>query len=186
MSRTVPAPFLTALGNGTVEPFFAVDLLFDSPNQLYLWTGIGNKTIGSNTYVGTGSLLTISESQETNDLTVNGIALTLSGVTTNLVSLALQEPYQNRQCKVYLGLEGQSNLIEIFSGRMDKMVIEDGPESSTISLQVEHKLVALERAAVQRYTEQSHKAIDSGNSSDTFFSFIADIQDKPITFGKKS
>jgi len=69
---------------------------------------------------------------------------------------------------------------------MDKMVIEDGPESSTISLQVEHKLVALERAAVQRYTEQSHKAIDSGNSSDTFFSFIADIQDKPIIFGKKS
>lgn len=186
MSRTVPSSFLTKLSGSTLEPFYAVDLEFDSPNALYLWTGLGDKTIGGNTYTGAGSLLTVSDAEETNDLTVNGITLTLSGVTSDLVSKALAEPYQNRVCKVHFGVEGDSNLIEVFSGTMDTMVIEDGPETATISLAVEHKLVALERPVVQRYTEESHKAISTANSSDTFFSFLADLQDKTVTWGKKT
>lgn len=186
MGRTVPASFLTKLSGASVEPFYAVDLLFDGANKLYLWTGLGNKTINSNTYVGAGTVLNISGSEETNDLSVSGITLTLSGVSSDMVSKALSEPYQNRECKVYFGVEGDSNLIEIFSGSMDRMTIEDTPESATITLTVEHKLVALERPVVQRYTEESHKAIDSGNSADTFFSFLADLQDKKITFGRKS
>jgi len=185
MSRTVPAAFLTALGQGTIEPFYAVDFLFDSPNQLYLWTGLGDKVIGSNTYAGVGELLTISETSESNDLTVSGLTISLSGAKASLVSLALQEPYQNRKCRLLFGLNGQSDVIELFSGRMDKMAIEDGPDSSVITLAVEHKLVALERPVVQRYTDESHKAISSDNSSDTFYSFLADIQDKPVTFGRK-
>ena len=56
MSRTINSSLLTALTGSVVEPFYAVELFFDS-ETLRLWTGIGDRTINSNTYLGTGSLL---------------------------------------------------------------------------------------------------------------------------------
>ena len=41
MVRTLPTEISNALDNSVVEVFFAVDLLFDSPNEMYLWSGIG-------------------------------------------------------------------------------------------------------------------------------------------------
>jgi len=184
MTRTIPAAFATALGGDAIQPFYAIDLLFDSPNSMYLWTGFGDKTIWSNTYAGVGDAIQVSETGESSDLSVKGLTLTLSGVKSSLVTKALAEPYQNRTCKLYFGLIGQSDVIELFTGRMDKMVIRDGPETATIALSVEHKLAALERAVVRRYTEESHKALTTG--TDTFFTFLADLQDKPIVWGKPS
>jgi hypothetical protein len=197
MTRTVPSGFLTALSQATVEPFYAVEMLFDDTdgtlyssgsyqgNQaLRLWTGIGDKVIGSKTYQGAGQLLTIDEAEESNDLSVKGATLTLTGIPTSLINTALATPYQNRQCNIYLGIDQQPDIIEIFSGSMDKMIIEDDPDKSTITMRVEHKLVALERPVVRRYTEESHKAISTTNSNDTFFTFLTDIQDKQISFGR--
>jgi hypothetical protein len=61
------------------------------------------------------------------------------------------------------------------------MVIEDSAESGTISVTVDSKLVELERASNRRYTSESHKA---RYPSDTFFDFVAKIQDKQIVFGR--
>ena len=137
MTRTVPSSFLTALAQSQVEPFYAVELLFDDTdgtlyssgsylgNQaLRLWTGIGDKVIATKTYQGAGQLLKIDEAEESNDLSVKGAVLSLTGVPTSLINTALATPYQNRQCKIYLGIEGDSNIIELFSGSMDKMIIE--------------------------------------------------------------
>lgn len=184
MTRSIPSAFATALTGDVVQPYYAVDLLFDSPNALRMWTGFGDKTINSNTYAGVGDAIKISQTGETSDLSVKGLTITLSGAKSSLVEKALAEAYQNRTCKLYFGLVGQSDVIELFTGRMDKMVIRDGPESATIALAVEHKLVALERSVVRRYTEESHKSLVTG--TDTFFSFLADLQDKPITWGKST
>jgi len=187
MSRTTPAGFVTALNAGTIEPYFLVNLEFDSPNAIFVWTGIGNKTYDGETYYGLGDSMTIDTVEETSDLSVKGVKLTFNGLnsTTDVVGKALAEPYQNRTLKIFLGIEGQSDVVEIFAGRMDKMVIEDSPEVATISITAEHKLVDLERPAVRRYTEESHKSISSDNANDTFLSFIADFQDKKVVFGGK-
>ena len=60
MARSIPSGIASAITNASTRPFYAVDLLFDAPNQLYFHTGIGNKTIGSVTYQGVGDLLKIS------------------------------------------------------------------------------------------------------------------------------
>ena len=52
MARSIPSGIASAITNASTRPFYAVDLLFDAPNQLYFHTGIGNKTIGSVTYQG--------------------------------------------------------------------------------------------------------------------------------------
>ena len=181
MSRTVPADLLTALSQPEVYPFYAVEMDFDTA-PVRFWTGYGDRTIFSNTYLGTGNLLSISGLEEANDLSAKGITLQLSGVPTELVSLALQEPYQRRACKIYFGTTDTTAPIEVFSGLMNKMDIQDGGDSSIIELTVESKLLRLNKASNWRYTEANHQSRHAG---DTFFSYVADLQDRDIIWGRE-
>lgn len=181
MSRTVPAAILTALAQPEVEPFYAVEIDLDS-GPLRLWTGYGDRTIESNTYTGGGTLMTIEGLEEVADLSAKNITLTLSGMPAEVISLALQEPYQRRKVRVLWGVRNVSDFVEVFSGSLNQMVIEDSAESGTISVTVDSKLVELERASNRRYTSESHK---SRYATDTFFDFVAQIQDKGVRFQPK-
>lgn len=194
MSRTIPAGILAALTESNVEPFYAIDLLFDDTDgtrhdqagyagnrALRFFTGYGTRTIGGETYTGTGTLLSISAVEETSDLSARGTTVTLSSIPADILSLALQEPYQRRKCKIYFGLSNESGVIEVFSGLLNKMSIEDAAESGTISVLVDSKLVELEKASNWRYTSESHK---SRYPDDTFFDFVPALQDADIRWGR--
>ena len=90
MSRSLPAALSTELNATELKPFYAIELAFDS-DTLRFWTGYGNITANSEEWVGSGTVLTISTSSETTDLAANGINITLSGLDTSLVALALLE-----------------------------------------------------------------------------------------------
>ena len=186
-----------------IEPFYAVELLFDDTDgdqytdagytgdrALRLWTGVGSRSISSETFLGTGSVLQISGLEEVADLSAKGATLTLSGLDSNIVSLAITEEYQGRLGKVYWGVKENSNVVELFSGFMDKMTIQDDGETSTITLTLESKLVTLERANISRYTDKSHKAVivteDYDESTDTFFKWVAKLADRQIAWGQKA
>jgi hypothetical protein len=181
MSRTVPSALLTALSQPEVQPYYAVELNFDSA-PIRLWTGYGDLTIGVDTYTGSGNLLAIGGLEEANDLSAKNVILTLSGIPSSLISIALNEPYQRREAKIYFGTTDTSSPIEVFSGLMNTMSIEDNGETGSISLDVESKLVRLERASNRRYTHENHI---SRNAGDTFFSFVADLQDKDVIWGRE-
>ena len=197
MSRAIPSSLLSALIGDSIQPYFAVELMFDirtttdingdtvDIGPLRMWTGLGDKTInvqGSNqVFTGTGSLLTIGDLEEVGDLASKSVELTLSGIPTSIVSLALQEPYQRRVMRLYLGEQSDSSVVEIFSGKMDKMTIVDEAESSTINLTVESKLIELERPSGWRYTNENHQSRYDG---DTFFSYVQSMQDQTLVWGK--
>ena len=186
MTRTVSSGFLSALDNPEIEVFYAVNLDFDSAN-LRFWTGLGSKTIGGETYTGTGNLLTIDGLEETSDLSARGTTLTLNGLDSTIISYALAEEYQGRSVTIYLGIGLET--VEIFSGYMDQMQVADNGDTSTIKLTVESKLIVLERPVVRRYTEQSHQAVrQSKNLSgdDSFFRWLTKLQDKQITWGRST
>lgn len=199
MTRTIPTALLNALSNAEIEPFYAVDLAFNTAN-LRMWTGHGNKTINSQTYAGTGNLLSIEGLEEASDLSAKGTTLTLNGLDSTIISRALTEEYQGRLVTIYWGVGGVSDedaedpVVEVFSGYMDKMTIQDDGESATIQLTVESRLITLERPNVRRYTSESHastrlkKWLDAGNSgnpaADTFFDYVTQLQDKQIVWGR--
>lgn len=187
MTRNTPQALLNLLDDPEVKPFYAVEMNFTSA-PVRFWTGYGDRTINGDTYLGTGNLLSITGLDEVNDLSAKSITLQLSGVPASLVSLALQEPYQNRECKVYFGATDITNPqtfneIEVFSGLMNVMTIEDSGETSVISLTVDSKLIRLEKSSNWRYTEGSQKA---RYSSDTFFNYVSDLQDKTLVWGRTS
>lgn len=187
MPRDIHSSIITALESGEFEPFYAVDLDFyngltSSAAPIYLWTGTGDLSANGNVYAGAGDLLSVGGIEEAAELKANGIELNLSGVPSSLLTAALAHEYSGRDCKVYFGIVGNSNLVEIFTGYMDTMTIKDEAEASTISLTVENRLIDLERTNPFRYTQESHKTLYSG---DTFFSYVSDLQDQAVEWGPK-
>jgi len=172
---------ISGITDSEIQPFYAVELLFDS-GAVRLWTGYDDKTIGGDTYLGAGSLLSIPNVEEIADMSAKSAEITLSGVATELVSLALQEPYQGRNARILFGVEGQTP-IEVFGGLMDVMTISDSGEASTISLTVESRLVELERIRPFRYTDNSQKL---RHPTDDFFSFVPALQDREILWGREA
>ena len=170
----------TALSNKflsrDVDLFVAVELMFDS-GALRIWSGIGDKSIGGQTYTGTGSLLSVSGVEESDGLSAPGASISLNSVDSSLVTLAIQEPYQNRDGRILLG--SGDDFFEIFSGFMDVMTIEDSGETCLINLSVESRLILLDRKVPLRYTQETQNSRYPG---DTFFSTVASLQDKKVNW----
>jgi hypothetical protein len=66
---------------------------------------------------------------------------------------------------------------------MDQMKIDDTGQTSTIELAVENKLIDLERPRVARFTSAYQKGIYPGDKG---LDFLEDMQDRPLTWGKKT
>ena len=209
MSRDLSTITIENIEANVVYPFFAVELLFDGANTLRMWTGQGTLVLDDGTqWVGLGTLLSISAIEETSEMAVKGATLTLTGVPSEVLSLALSQPYQGRVCNIYFGTfstgailqesgsflllqdgskiniqDGSTGFNQIFSGYMDQMNIQEDADTSTVSLIVENKLVDLERARVARFTSGYQKSI---YPSDLGLDFIEDLQDKQIPWGRSA
>jgi len=188
MTRNIAASILSKLTADAVYPFYAIDFNFDD-NPVYAWTGLGTITIGGNDYIGTGTLLQISDVEETQDIAAKGMTLSLTGVLPEFLALALTEPYQGRICTVYLGFmtswespDASPDVMEMFSGYMDQMTIDEGAETATIALSVENRLIDLQRPRNRRYTKQNQDARFSGDKA---FNYVESLQEKKLIWGKR-
>ena len=181
MSRDIPAASVTALAESSVFPFFAIDIMFQS-GPLYIWSGYGDLVSGDKTYLGAGQLLSVSSVGETTELEAKGATLSISGIPSSFLSLALTEPYQGRTCNIYFGLSNIGEFIEVFSGELDQMNIMEAADTATISVTAENALIKLERPVVRRFTDSDQK---SRFPTDKGLEFIASLQDKEIFWGRK-
>ena len=210
MSRTLDASIISALSSGDIEPFFAFKMEFDT-TTLLLYTGLGSITIGSDTYTGVGSLLSFTDVEESADIGAKKVTITLSGIPSTNLSLALTEPYQGREVTILFGIRNanvvylidengdfilteQGGLIDVtdstepnasstlFVGYIDQMDITEGPETSSISVVLESKLLELERSRVLRYTSAIQKALYTGDKG---FDFVDELQGQTFNWGRK-
>ncbi len=182
MSRSTASLLLTALQGSEVQPYFAFKLEFDNGTLRY-WTGIGDRTVDSETYIGSGQVIGLSGVEEVVDLSAKKLTLTANGLDSSIVNLALTEPYQNRPASVYFGEQSISDAIKIFAGTIDQMTILDEGDTSTIQIVLESNLVRLQSSSSQRYTDENHQSRYDG---DTFFSYVQDIQDRQIIWGRNN
>lgn len=167
--------------------FLAVKAEFDTETIL-LWSGDYSLTINGETYLGVGTLLSISNIEDTLELKSSGLSVALAGMDATVLDLALTENYQNRFITVFLGyLSGGTDTtvgtMTLFKGRMQSMVINDDPNGSTITVDAENRLIDLQRPSNLRYTKESQQFIDS---SDTCFNRVQSLQDKEIVWGRSS
>ena len=167
--------------------FLAVKAEFDT-ETIRVWTGDYDLSISGDSYTGVGTLLNISNIEDTLELKSSGLSVALAGMDATVLNLALTENYQNRFITVFLGyLSGGTDTVvgkmTLFKGRMQSMAINDDPSGSTITIDAENRLIDLERPSNLRYTKESQKFIDS---TDTCFNRVASLQDKEIIWGRSS
>lgn len=184
MSRDLSTALKNALQADAVNPIFLVAAYFDG-GTTRLWSGLGDLSWNSQTWLGTGSLIQIDTLEEPQEIKANGTKVTLSGIPSANIALALDEPYQGRPLEIYLGAMDSSNTVivdpvQMFSGFMDIMSITEGSETASITMTVENRLIDLERARISRYTSGDQNIL---YPADKGFDFVPDLQDKRIKWG---
>ena len=122
MTRSLGTDFTNALSADEVQPFFAVEMDF-SGGAIRLWTGYGDITIDSDTYIGAADFMQITTVDETSEIRATGINVQLSGIPSNLLSAALSENYQGRDITLYFGTLDNTGSINdtpyvLFKGHM--------------------------------------------------------------------
>lgn len=186
MARSLSSALASELDASSLKPFYALEFVFDS-GTLRLWTGYGELVADGQTWVGSAGVIAISTSSETIDLSANNVTVTLNGLDSSILAIALDEPYRNRMFYLYLGCLDNDNqsvgtMYQLFAGRMDTMTIEDTGETSNISVIIENALIDLERPRLRRLTSEEQLARYPGDNS---LSTIAGLQDRTISWGRK-
>jgi len=183
MSRDLTSSLESALSNSVIEPFFAVDLNFDT-NPLHVWTGVGDVVIDGKTYVGSEEMLNVETIQESNDVAARGAVLTLTGIPSQVLSIALNAEYQGRTGTIYLGVHNDTTqYTELFSGYIDTMNILEGADTTTVRVSIESKLVRLEVPSGIKYTSSYLK---SQYPADRGLDFVESLAGKRIVWGATS
>ena len=175
------------LGADHQEIFFAIKAEFDT-STIALWSGLEDLTIDGLDYIGAGSLMTISDVEESTELKSSGITIVISGMDSTVLTYALEEHYQNRPITVFMGYTmGGANesagTLTLFKGRMTTLAINDTPDGATITLDAENRLVDLSRPSHYRYTKESQNYLFP---NDVGLNRVSLLQDKEIVWGKKS
>jgi hypothetical protein len=161
MSRYLPDAVKTLIAEDVVRPALCVQMLFDSGAVLANSTPI-DININDTVFLGVGMLGRIGMVEETTETQASNLAVELSGIPRELISLALQEKYQGRTLNVYVAYLDRDwrmpagAVIAIFSGRMDQMRIELGA-TATIRVTAESRLTDWDRAHNGRYTDEDQQ-----------------------------
>lgn len=189
--RALTAAMATEVQAGTLRPVLFYEGEFaaaGSPSEaqyLRLWTGIGETTWDGKTWTGAGNLLSISPIEEKSAIEAIGFTVSLSGMPSANVSLALASVRQGKPGKVWLGaIDAAGAIIAdpylVQQGKFDVIVLEDDGEHCMIAAQYESRLVDLLRPRERHYTLEDQQLDYAG---DLGFEYVPSLQDMELLWG---
>ena len=177
---------LAAIQSQNIRPALFVAMQFAS-GWAYMWSGVGSVVWNGHTWLGVGTLGTVSVIEEGANVQARGITLTLGGIDPAMLAEALQETQLGLPVLVYLGLFSASSPpglisdpITSWAGRMDQPTIEVTGQTATISISCENKMLDMNVAVDRRYTQEDQQCDHPG---DLGFQFVASIQAQTIYWG---
>lgn len=187
MTRSLDAATDTALDDARLRDALLVYFAFDS-GDVRVWSGIGPLVWDSNTFQGTGLLGTVSDITESVGLKSIGMSFTLSGIPSSMIAIVLGEHYQGRAVTVWRAFFDTDDVIagspvQVFSGRLDIMTIDDVGETITVGVTAENRLIDLQRPnEIRFYTDQDQQAEYPGDKG---FEFVPQMKEALILWGRK-
>lgn len=186
MSRDLPTGLGTALTAARLHPVYLVQLNWPT-GTVNVWNGYRDLSWDSKTWVGTGHLGGISAVKESRDGAANGVVLSLAGIPSANIALALANNSQGQPAKIWFGEINSAGTFTVdpyllFDGVIDVCPLEDNGETATLSVMLEKELIDT-RARGRRYTHED-QIIDY--PSDLAFEYVAGLADKPLNWGGPS
>ena len=187
MARDLSASVQAALDETQVNPILLFEAEF-ADGYLRLWTGYGDLSWNGYTWTGAGTMGSISPISETDQVQANGIAVSLSGIPSDYVSLILSDVRQGKIGRVYLGfLDNSGNIIAnpymAFEGRLDIPTLEEAGEGAMITITYESRLIDLNRSREIRFTDEEQKRMYPGDKG---LEYVAAMQEVTLNWGRSS
>jgi hypothetical protein len=161
-----------------------VEMIFDS-DPVYLCSAGYNIVWDSKTWFGVGQLGTIDEVVDNISGEVVGLSFTLSGIPSINLSYALLEPYQGRQCNVYIGFLALPNHTLIidpvleWSGNLDQMLLQDNDNTGLIKVTAENELIDFSRPRPIMWTNEEQQKRYPGDKG---LEYSAQMAERPLTW----
>lgn len=159
MARALTAAMIAAINESTVKPVL-IAKIGTSGADVNVWTGIGDLTFQSEIYAGVGNFGGVSPVNETSELRAAGLNFSLSGIPSSMISTALANIRYGRPAILWFGLfDINTGLLiadpyKLFTGSTDVPSIDEGPDTSVVTISAENRLIDLDRARARRYTPE--------------------------------
>jgi hypothetical protein len=147
---------------------------------------LGTITWGGHEWLGLGTFGTVRGIEEDSTLARKTVTYTLSGIPNDMISLAMNDYYQGRPAKVYLGFLNRTtgqlvdDPILLDQGRLDVPETEEG-ETVSISITAESRMSQWERPRARRYTNADQQSRFAG---DRGMEFVSQAAQKEINWGR--
>lgn len=185
MSRDLTPEVAAAIAAGVVRPALFYEGEFAS-GWARFWTGLTPMQWGGRTWNPAGALIGLSPIEETTSVVANVVTVTLSGVPTDLVALAIEDARQGKPGRSWLAFLDESGAIipepvQLAAGRLDVPEVEDGEDTCTIAISYETRAVDLTTPREWRYTHESQQVLFPG---DLGLEFVTSLQEMEITWGR--
>ncbi len=190
MDRGASAGVLTEIARAANRPFHLVSVEFGDggASTVYMTDAWQNIVWSGETWLALGQLLGFTDIEETGDLQINSLTLTLSGVEQSLVAAFFAYDYLDRAVKIYKGfldadMAVVADPILIFEGRMDSPVVDEDPEKGTctIAATATNAWVDFERRAGRHTNHEEQQVFFPGDQG---FQFASEVV-KDVIWGRK-
>jgi hypothetical protein len=183
MPRSLDSSMLGGLLSNAISPCFLVDLTFTS-GAAHVWSGVGNLTYSGNTYTGVGSLGSIGDVIEGSTVRAEGTTVTLSGIDNTLLTECLSDIQIGAAATIWFGLLSGGAILgtpyPLYVGTVDKPSITVGPDSLSITLNLETRLAQLQRPTSRRYTSADQRYY---YPDDIAFQWVEVLNDMALVWG---
>jgi len=165
--------------------WFAYFDFFSGPVRV--WTGVGSVSWNGNTYLGLGEFGTVDGLTESTETEAGGPVFTLTGAPSAMISLVFADNYNGRTVQAWCGFRNLAtdaiiaDPYAIFSGRMERLEIDDQGDTSTIRVYAESKNYAPNVADDRRFNDADQQIDFPG---DTALVYLASSGQKPLMWGE--
>jgi len=183
MARDISTGFITQIEAPRTKLFRLVEADFPS-GWVGMFTGLGELVYNGQTYLGGGSLLQFSEVKETQEVLPTNKTVTLTGLDSALLAIALGEEWQGVSITCHEGVmdeSGNTYVTPLYRGKIDNMILSNDGATGTITISIENDDYILDKSVGAYYTDADQK---SRYPDDKGLDQVALIEDKQITFGR--
>ncbi len=179
--RNITTEIIDQIESSSVQLVFFAEFNFLN-TTVRLSTANGPLEWNGNQWLGIGDFGGISSLNETSSLEAKGIEFILDGIPSDIISTVFNEEYRNRVANLWIAfLDNSRNVIDDpigpFGYLMDYMEINEGVETSTITIRAENKLKIMKQASNRRSDNQDQQI---EYPDDMGYQFVASIQNKVI------
>jgi hypothetical protein len=190
--RSLSPAVLAAVTGKTLTLALFAEIAF-ADNTLYLFSGVGTFAAPGPAYdptstfpytqpfTGLGWLAKLSSIPQTTKIQAQNITLSLSGIPASLVAEATGQVRMSGTATIWLGFfDTSGNLLadpaQIFQGSLDVPSLNDGGDTSVISISCENSLISLNLAPNRRFDDPDQQIYHPGDLGMSFVDALENLQ----------